>query len=55
MLLRIRRRRRAQRRAVAEGLRLLAGSITAPEEVKQAGLEQLLAEFDRGRGRSREP
>jgi hypothetical protein len=45
-----RRRRREERRAVADGLRLLADSITATEEAKRAGLERLLQEFEGQRG-----
>jgi hypothetical protein len=46
-----RRRRRAQRRAVEERLRLYGDSFAAPDDVKRAGLEALLAEFEHGRDR----
>jgi hypothetical protein len=57
MLLRIwarrRRRRQQERREIEDGLRLLGESFEAPEHVKRAGLDRLLAEFERGRGRKR--
>ena len=55
MLLRILRRRgrsrRERQRAVEDGLRMLAQSIAAPDHVKRAGLERLIAEFERERRR----
>jgi hypothetical protein len=50
-LLTLRRRRRRELRALERRLRRFGDSLGASPEAKQAGLERLLAEFDRGRER----
>ena len=44
-----RRRRQERQRRIEDGLRLLGDSFEGPEHAKRAGLERLLAEFERGR------
>jgi hypothetical protein len=50
---RLRRRRRDEVRTVEDGLRMLGESFAAPEDVKRAGLERLLEEFERSRAPKR--